>query len=80
MAGALLRHVAFFLYEDEEARIQNRLEQIWKRIDALQSNTISTVYWGTNCCHSSHRRMTKVLHSVYTVVTHVDLDEIKLPP
>jgi hypothetical protein len=41
IAGALLLYVAFFLYEDEEARIQNRLEQIWKRIDALQSSAMS---------------------------------------
>jgi hypothetical protein len=41
MAGALLLYVAFFLYEDEEKRIQNRLEQIWKRIDALQSSAMS---------------------------------------
>ena len=41
LAGALLLYVAFFLYEDEEARIQNRLEQIWKRIDALQSSAMS---------------------------------------
>src|ERR1019366_4344420 len=41
IAGALLLYVAFFLYEDEEARIQNRLEQIWKRIDAVQSITMS---------------------------------------
>ena len=41
LAGALLLYVAFFLYEDEESRIQNRLEQIWKRIDALQSSAMS---------------------------------------
>jgi hypothetical protein len=41
IAGALLLYVAFFLYEDEEARIQNRLEQIWKRINALQSSAMS---------------------------------------
>ena len=41
IAGALLLYVAFFLYEDEEARIQNRLEQIWQRIDALQSSAMS---------------------------------------
>lgn len=41
IAGALLLYVAFFLYEDEEARIQNRLEEIWKRIDALHSSAIS---------------------------------------
>ena len=41
IAGALLLYVAFFLYEDEEARIQNRLEQIWKRIDAVQSSAMS---------------------------------------
>src|ERR1017187_6341780 len=40
-AGALLLYVAFFLYEDEEARIQNRLEQIWQKIDALQSSAMS---------------------------------------
>lgn len=41
IAGALLLYVAFFLYEDEEARIQNRLEQIWGRIKALQTNALS---------------------------------------
>src|ERR1035441_4230660 len=41
IAGALLLYVAFFLYEDEEARIQNRLEQIWHKIDALQSTAMS---------------------------------------
>lgn len=41
IAGALLLYVAFFLYEDEEARIQNRLEEIWKRIDALQTRAMS---------------------------------------
>ena len=41
IAGALLLYVAFFLYEDEEARLQNRLEQIWKRINALQSSAMS---------------------------------------
>src|SRR5271165_1487057 len=41
IAGTLLLYVAFFLYEDEEARIQNRLEQIWRRIDALQSSAMS---------------------------------------
>jgi|SRR5271157_4461976 len=41
IAGALLLYVAFFLYEDEEARIQNRLEQIWRKIDALQSIAMS---------------------------------------
>ncbi len=41
VAGALLLYVAFFLYEDEEARIQNRLDQIWQKIDALQSSAMS---------------------------------------
>ena len=41
IAGALLLYVAFFLYEDEEARIQNRLEQLWRRIDALHGVAIS---------------------------------------
>jgi hypothetical protein len=41
IAGALLLYVAFFLYEDEEARIQNRLEQIWQKINALQSSAMS---------------------------------------
>ena len=31
IGGSLLLYVAFFLYEDEEARIQKRLEQIWRR-------------------------------------------------
>ncbi len=37
----MLLYVAFFLYEDEEARIQNRLEQIWTKINALQSSAMS---------------------------------------
>ena len=41
IAGLLLLYVAFFLYDDEEARLQNRLEQIWKRIDVLQSSAMS---------------------------------------
>ena len=41
IAGALLLYVAFFLYEDEEARIQNRLEQVWTKINALQSSAMS---------------------------------------
>jgi hypothetical protein len=41
IAGALLLYVAFFLYEDEEARLQNRLEEIWHKIDALQSQAMS---------------------------------------
>jgi hypothetical protein len=41
LAGALLLYVAFFLYEDEEAGIQNRLEQIWQKINALQSSAMS---------------------------------------
>jgi hypothetical protein len=41
IAGALLLYMAFFLYEDEEARLQNRLEQVWRRINALQSSAIS---------------------------------------
>jgi hypothetical protein len=41
IAGALLLYVAFFLYEDEEARMQNRLEEIWVRIDDLQGSAMS---------------------------------------
>lgn len=41
IAGALLLYIAFFLYADEEARLQNRLEQIWKWIDALQKAAMS---------------------------------------
>lgn len=41
MAGALLLYAAFFLYEDEEARLQNRLEQLWNRIDAFQNVAMS---------------------------------------
>jgi hypothetical protein len=41
IAGTLLLYVAFFLYEDEEARIQNRLEETWKRIDVLHSRALS---------------------------------------
>jgi hypothetical protein len=41
LAGAFLLYVAFFLYEDEEARIQNRLEQVWQWIDALHRSAMS---------------------------------------
>ena len=41
IAGALLLYVALFLYEDEEARLQNRLDQIWQKINALQSSAMS---------------------------------------
>src|SRR5262245_61910959 len=41
IAGALLLYIAFFLYEDEEARIQNRLEQIWKQIDTLHGTALT---------------------------------------
>jgi hypothetical protein len=41
IAGALLLYVAIFLYEDEEARLQNRLEEIWQRINEVQSRAFS---------------------------------------
>jgi len=41
IAGALLVYVALFLHDDEEARLQNRLEQAWKRIYAAQSTAVS---------------------------------------
>ncbi len=41
IAGILLLYVAFFLYEDEEEHIQNRLEQLWERIDELQNVSVS---------------------------------------
>ena len=38
--GGLLLYVGLFLHEDEEGRIQNRLEQLWIRIDDLQQSAI----------------------------------------
>ena len=34
-------YVAFFLYEDREARLQNRLEDLWVRVDDLQHSALS---------------------------------------
>ena len=39
--GALLMYIAFFLHEDEEGKLQNRLELLWVRIDDLQSHALS---------------------------------------
>lgn len=41
VAGALLVYIALFLYEDENERQQNRIEQIWKEIDAFQARALS---------------------------------------
>jgi hypothetical protein len=41
LAGALLLYVALFLYEDEELRLQNRLEALWRFINTLQSSSLS---------------------------------------
>lgn len=39
--GVLLIYVALFLYEEEEGRLENRLEQWWQRIRRLHSAAIS---------------------------------------
>lgn len=37
----LLIYIAAFLHEDEEGKLQNRLEELWMRIDDLQSQALS---------------------------------------
>ena len=39
--GCILFYLSFFLYEDEQGQLQNRLEEIWVRIDDLKQNTVS---------------------------------------
>jgi hypothetical protein len=41
VAGALLLYSALFLYADENKLQQNRLEQIWQKIYALQDRALS---------------------------------------
>lgn len=33
LAGSLCLYIAFFLYEDEESRVQNALENLWIRVN-----------------------------------------------
>src|SRR5436309_2081033 len=40
-AGALLLYLSFFLHEDEEGRLANRLEDLWIRMDDLQKKSLS---------------------------------------
>jgi hypothetical protein len=62
IAGALLLYAAFFLYEDEEARLQNRLEQIWARINALQALSLS---WERAFLQIVSRTCTQLLDSLF---------------
>jgi len=39
--GALLMYIAFFLREDEEGKLQNRLEELWVQIDDLQGHALA---------------------------------------
>jgi hypothetical protein len=39
--GFLLIYIALFLHEDEEGKLQNRLEELWVRIDDLQEKALS---------------------------------------
>jgi hypothetical protein len=41
LGGLLLIYVAVFLYENEQGRIQNALEDIWLKIADLQESTVS---------------------------------------
>jgi hypothetical protein len=41
IAGGLLLYAAFFLYEDEENRLQNRIERIWAFINTLHNSAMS---------------------------------------
>jgi hypothetical protein len=41
IASALVLYVLVVVYEDAEKRIQNRLEEVWVRIDDLQSSAVS---------------------------------------
>src|SRR6185369_7247966 len=40
-SGIILCYVGFFIYEDEDAKVQNVLENWWVRIDDLKSTTVS---------------------------------------
>src|SRR5438132_7990868 len=39
--GSVLIYLAVFLYEDEQGRIQNTLEELWLKIDARRQSTAS---------------------------------------
>jgi len=39
--GFFLLYLAFFLYEDEEGRYQNRLEDLWKQINRLSEKALT---------------------------------------
>jgi hypothetical protein len=41
MLGAILLYLAFFLYEDEAGRYQNRLEQLWIQIDDVSHTALA---------------------------------------
>lgn len=41
--GAILIYVAFFLYEDEHGKLQNKLEEWWVRVSDLQTAAVSRV-------------------------------------
>jgi hypothetical protein len=41
MLGAFLLYLAFFLYEDEAGRYQNRLEQLWIQIDDASQTALA---------------------------------------
>jgi hypothetical protein len=40
-AALALLYIAFFLYEDEEGGLKNRLEELWVKIDDLQKKSLS---------------------------------------
>ena len=39
--GFLLIYIAAFLHEDEEGKLQNRLEELWVRVDDFQRQALS---------------------------------------
>lgn len=39
--AALLGYIALFMHEDEEGRLQNRLEELWVRVDDAQRSAIT---------------------------------------
>jgi hypothetical protein len=39
--GLMLLYIAFFLHEDEEGKLQNRIEEFWIKIDDLQKTSLS---------------------------------------
>jgi len=41
LMGLLLLYAGLFLTETEEGRLQNRLEELWIRVDDLQSRAVS---------------------------------------